>query len=201
MPGEPWLPEGTFDACPAPAPIPDGTKVVLAFDGSYNGDSSALVACTVDGVPHLDVVEVWEPAGAPVSILDVEQTIRDACGRFEVVELCADPYRWARTLELLADEGLPVVVYPQSAQRMTPACTRFFEAVVNGQLTHSGDPRLVRHVANATFKEDARGARITKESKSSRKRIDAAVCAVMAFDRAAQYEPPKTRSAPWALYR
>jgi phage terminase large subunit-like protein len=49
----------------------------------------------------------------------------------------------------------------------------------------------VRHVANCTFKEDARGARITKESKASRKRIDAAVCAVMAFDRAAQYEPPK----------
>ena len=57
--------------------------------------------------------------------------------------------------------------------------------MVNGQLTHSGDSRLARHVGNAILKEDARGARLAKESKDSPRRIDAAVAAVMAHDRAA----------------
>jgi Phage Terminase len=75
--------------------------------------------------------------------------------------------------------------YPQSPGRMTPATARFYEAVVNGQLTHSGDSRLARHVGNAVLREDARGARLAKERKDSPWRIDAAVAAVMAHDRAA----------------
>jgi hypothetical protein len=50
---------------------------------------------------------------------------------------------------------------------MTPATARFYEAVVNGQLTHSGDSRLARHVGNGVLREDARGARLAKERKDS----------------------------------
>ena len=53
------------------------------------------------------------------------------------------------------------------------------------QVTHSGDSRLARHVGNAILREDARGARLAKERKDSPRRIDAAVAAVMAHDRAA----------------
>ena len=41
-----------------------------------------------------------------------------------------------------------MVTFPQSSERMVPATQRFYEAVVNGQLTHSGDPRLARHIEN-----------------------------------------------------
>jgi phage terminase large subunit-like protein len=68
---------------------------------------------------------------------------------------------------------------------MTPATARFYEAVVNGALTHSGNSRLARHIGNAVLREDARGARLAKERKDSPRRIDAAVAAVMAHDRAA----------------
>jgi phage terminase large subunit-like protein len=101
-----------------------------------------------------------------------------------VLEIAADPFRWARSLQLLDGEGLPVLEYPQSPGRMTPATARFYEAVVNGALTHSGDSRLARHIGNAVLREDARGARLAKEHRDSR-RIDAAVAAVMAHDRAA----------------
>jgi phage terminase large subunit-like protein len=63
---------------------------------------------------------------------------------------------------------------------MAPATARFYEAVVNGQLTHSGDSRLARHIGNAVLREDARGARLAKERRDSPRRIDAAVAAVMA---------------------
>ncbi len=116
---------------------------------------------------------------------DVEEAIRQACRRWTVKEIIADPFRWTRSLQILGAENLPVVEFPQSPARMTPATTRAFEAIVNGALTHSGDPRLTQHVANATLKVDARGERLAKEHKHSRRKIDATVAMVMALDRAA----------------
>jgi phage terminase large subunit-like protein len=183
---EAWLPPGSWAAVSdGTRSIPDGAEVVLAFDGSFNGDTTVLVVAEVGNVPHLDLVELWEPAGHQVPIVDVEQAIRQACRRWRVLEIAADPFRWARSLQLLDGEGLPILEYPQSPGRMTPATARFYEAVVNGQLTHSGDSRLARHIGNAVLREDARGARLAKERKVSPRRIDAAVAAVMAHDRAA----------------
>jgi phage terminase large subunit-like protein len=183
---EAWLPPGSWAAVADPlATIPDGAEVVLAFDGSFNGDTTVLTVATVAERPHVDLVELWEAAGAQVPIVDVEQAIRQACRRWRVLEIAADPFRWARSLQLLDGEGLPILEYPQSPGRMTPATSRFYEAVVNGALTHSGDSRLARHVGNAVLKEDARGSRLAKERRDSPRRIDAAVAAVMAHDRAA----------------
>jgi phage terminase large subunit-like protein len=181
-----WLPDGAWAACTdATATIPDGAEVTLAFDGSFNGDTTVLVVATVAERPHVDLVELWSGDGGQVPIVDVEEAIRQACRRWRVLEIAADPFRWARSLQLLDGEGLPVLEYPQSPGRMTPATARFYEAVVNGALTHSGDTRLARHVGNAVLREDARGARLAKERKDSPRRIDAAVAAVMAHDRAA----------------
>jgi len=183
---EAWLPPSAWAVCADPLRhIPDGAEVVLAFDGSFNGDTTVLVVATVEQRPHVDLVELWEAAGRQVLVVDVEAAIRAACRRWRVLEVAADPFRWARSLQLLDGEGLPVLEYPQSPGRMTPATARFYEAVVNGELTHSGDSRLARHVGNAVLREDARGARLAKERKDSPRRIDAAVAAVMAHDRAA----------------
>jgi phage terminase large subunit-like protein len=183
---EAWLPPGAWAACAdAEQVLPDGAEVVLAFDGSFNGDTTVLVVASVAERPHVDLVELWEADGHQVPIVDVEAAIRAACRRWRVLEVAADPFRWARSLQLLDGEGLPILEYPQSPGRMTPATARFYEAVVNGQLTHSGDSRLARHIGNAILKEDARGARLAKERKDSPRRIDAAVAAVMAHDRAA----------------
>jgi hypothetical protein len=46
-------------------------------------------------------------------------------------------------------------------------------------------PRLARHLADAVIHEDSRAARLAKEHKDSKRRIDACVAAVMAHDRAA----------------
>jgi phage terminase large subunit-like protein len=183
---EAWLPPGSWASVADPlATVPDGAEVVLAFDGSFNGDTTVLTVATVDQRPHVDLVELWEADGRQVPIVDVENAIRQACRRWRVLEIAADPFRWARSLQLLDGEGLPVLEYPQSPGRMSPATARFYEAVVNGQLTHSGDSRLARHIGNAVLREDSRGARLAKERKDSPRRIDAAVAAVMAHDRAA----------------
>ena len=184
-----WLPHGSWDVLAVEASIEDGSNVVLGFDGSFNGDCTAIVATSVGEVPHIIPVAVWEKpeeasADWQVPVLEVEDTIRNACKRWQVLEISCDPYRWARTYQVLEDEGLPVVTFPQTASRMTPATTRFFEAVVNKQLTHNGDPQLARHIGNTTLKVDQRGTRLAKEKRGSSRRIDLAVASVMALERA-----------------
>jgi phage terminase large subunit-like protein len=188
---EAWLPPGAWAACRDDRPIPDLAEVVLGFDGSFSNDSTALVAVQLGERPHLDVAACWErPPDADeawrVPILDVEDAIRQACRRWQVREIVCDPFRWARTFQVLEDDGLPVVEFPQSPARMVPATQRFYEAVVNKTLTHSGDERLARHIGNCVLKVDSRGQRLAKDTKNSPRKIDLAVAAVMAADRAAQ---------------
>lgn len=188
-----WLPHGSWDALSDPREIPDGTDVVLGFDGSFNGDCTAIVAVSVGEVPHIMPVAVWEKpdeadASWQIPVLEVEDAIRAAATRWQVLEIACDPYRWARTFQVLDDEGLPVVTFPQTASRMTPATTRFFEAVINKTLTHDGDARLARHIGNAQLRTDNRGSRLAKEAKGSKRRIDLAVSAVMALERASWWQ-------------
>ena len=188
-----WLPHGAWDVLSNPREIPDGTDVVLGFDGSFNGDCTAIVAVSVEEVPHIMPVAVWEKpdeadASWQIPVLEVEDAIRAAATRWQVLEIACDPYRWARTFQVLDDEGLPVVTFPQTASRMTPATTRFFESVVNSTLTHNGDARLARHIANAQLRTDNRGSRLAKEAKGSKRRIDLAVSSVMALERASWWQ-------------
>lgn len=202
-----WLPAGAWDACEVGGrELEPGEEVVLGFDGSFNNDSTALVAVSVpaeDELPHVEVVAAWErPQSAAndwaVPIFDVEDAIRDACRKYQVREIICDPFRWARTYQILEDEGLPVVEFPQSPARMVPATQRFYEAVLNQTITHNGDARLARHLANTVIRVDSRGTRISKDAKHSPRKIDLAVSAVMALERA-MFEPePDPEPQFWA---
>jgi phage terminase large subunit-like protein len=198
-----WLPQLAWDECQSAREIPDGQRVVLALDGSYSRDATAIAAVSVEQFPHLQLAGVWErPLGETewtVPILDVEEAIRTACLRWQVVEITADPHLWSRSLEVLAAEGLPVTEFPQSAARMTPATQRFTTMVLERQMTHSGDPVLTRHVSNAVLKSDARGVRIYKENKNSARKIDAAVASIMALERAMTYQEQPQTAAPFFI--
>jgi phage terminase large subunit-like protein len=186
---EAFLPVGTWEACEGGS-LDRKVSIVLSFDGSFNNDCTGIVATSVQEVPHVAVVELWEkpPADADpdwrVDILQVEQAIREVCRSWTVLEICCDPFRWARTFQVLEDEGLPVVEFPQSPARMTPATQHFYEAVLNQLLTHAADARLARHLANAVLRNDSRGMRIYKEHRNSKRHIDLAVAALMGHERA-----------------
>lgn len=197
-----FLPPGLWSTLDTGLPVPDGADVVIALDGSFNGDATALLVSTVDQHPHMDVLGLWTPPDDRpdyrVPILAVEQTIRDATRKWNVVEVVADPFRWARSLQLLESEGLPVVEFNQNPARLTPATTDAYQACLNGEITHSGNKDLALHIANATVTEDARGVRLAKEKRGSRRRIDLAICAVMCHSRAtwrATRKPTRRRVA------
>lgn len=195
-----FLPPHVWEDLTTNEPVPDGSRVVVALDGSFSDDTTALLLATVSEEPHLDVLGVWErPPGDDsyrVPVAEVEQAIRDACKRYEVVEIVADPFRWTRTLQALEAEKLPVVEFPHSPSRLTAATGDLYSAAVNGKLTHSGDPKLAAHIGAAVIREDARGMRLDKASRSRKARkIDLAACAVMAHSRATwRARKPKKRT-------
>lgn len=191
-----WLPYGAWDALAAPErPSPEpGTRIWLGFDGSYSGDSTALVGVTED--LHVFVVGAWENPGRPgwrVPRDDVEATIADAFDQWRVVELLADPPYWGREIQEWSARWPQVVEFPTfSRARMAPACTTFYSAVLEGRLTHDGDRRLARHVSNAVVKASTMGDYITKADKDSPAKIDLAVAAVIAFSRASRVARPRS---------
>lgn len=184
-----FLPAGVWDSLSTGEGIPDGSDVVLALDGSFSDDTTALLLGTVSAEPHFMPLQVWErPPGDDsyrVPIQEVEDTIRLACKRWRVQEIIADPFRWTRTLQALEAERLPVVEFPHSPSRLTAATGDLYSAAVNGKMSHSGDPKLAAHVAAAVIREDSRGIRLDKASRSaSARKIDLAACLVMAHSRA-----------------
>jgi phage terminase large subunit-like protein len=100
----------------------------------------------------------------------------------------------------LGDEyGLPVVEFPQNARRMVPATKRFADAILEGDLSIVDNelvPQLLRHIENCRLKTDRLGSRIVKSHTGSSKKIDAAVCAVMALDAACSIPVPEPAPTP-----
>lgn len=194
-----WLPQGAWAACAdLDRVVEDGEEVTVGFDGSYSGDSTALVGCTTVE-HHLFVINAWERNDSDdpewrVPISEVEDAVRRACGRWRVREVDCDPFRWQRSMEALEEEGWPIVEWPTtSPARMVPACAKFYDAVMERRVTHDGDPRLARHIDHCILKTDGKGPRIVKEHKMSPRKIDLAVCAVVAHDRATaavESDPP-----------
>jgi phage terminase large subunit-like protein len=193
-----WLPPGAWDgrlnqtaaaARTSERPgVPLGSQVVLGFDGSWSGDSTALVVCSLED-KVLGVVRVWEkPADARpdwvVPIAEVDAAIRKAFDDYDVRELVYDPHIWRQVYDGLHAEGFPVVVKPQG-EDMVDAAQRTYEAVSQGLLSHDGDPVLARHFGNCVGRQTAMGVRVEKEDRSSTRWIDAAIAAVMAYDSAA----------------
>lgn len=190
-----WLPTGAWETCAADFEISPDDEIVLGFDGSFSGDASVIVGCTIpkdDEKARLFLVKAWEKDTRihdhewRVDIADVENTLIEFCAAHpKVREIACDPHRWQRSMQILADRGLPIVEWPSSSPaRMVPACAKFYDAVVEQRLEQDGDGILARHLDNAVVKTDRIGPRIVKENRDSPRKIDAAVAAVLAYDRA-----------------
>lgn len=189
-----WLPTGAWDDLSAEREITPDDELIIGFDGSFSGDTTVLVGCTIEKdetPPHIFLIKAWEKQPTDdnnwrVNITEVEDTIIDFCQKHpKVREIACDPYRWQRSMAILEEMGLPIVEFPStSAARMVKATATFFDAVMDHKMTHSGDPLIARHLDNAVLKIDSIGPRIVKENRNSNRRIDAAVAALIAYDRA-----------------
>lgn len=172
-----------------------GQKITLGFDGSKSNDWTALVACRVDD-GMLFVIKVWDPAkhGGEVPREDVDATVHSMFASYDVVAFRADVKefeayvdQWGRTykkkLKVNASPNNPVAFDMRGQQkRFAFDCERLEDAVIEREVFHDGNPVLRQHVLNAKRHPTNYDAiAIRKATKDSSKKIDAAVCAILAF--------------------
>jgi phage terminase large subunit-like protein len=188
-----WLPNGAWQPLGEERELRPDEEIIIGFDGSFNGDCTSLVGCTIpkdDEKPYLFMIHTWEKQPEDtddwrVNTQEVEDKIIQFCSTHTVKEIACDPYRWQRSMDAMLEMGLPVIEFPStSPSRMVSACQKFYTSVTEQTMIHDGNPLLERHLTNSVVKIDRLGPRIVKEHRGSPRKIDAAVAAVIAFDRA-----------------
>jgi phage terminase large subunit-like protein len=183
-----WMPAGAWDNVRRPGfEVPAGSRIVLGFDGSERRDSTALVGCYIDeDKPHLFVYRVWEKPDNvstwKVPRSEVTAAVDEAFETYDVVAFPGDPPGWYAERELWAERHDVIDFNTRNTTLMAAACARLRSAVIEGEVTHDGDPRLAKHVANAVTKENRYGTYISKDHPDSPLRIDLATAAVIAYE-------------------
>jgi phage terminase large subunit-like protein len=157
----------------------DSTAVVVA---QYRPDEPGKPAKRI----HLQC-KLWVPtAEEPVDVTAVMQYLRDLSDEYKVEAISYDPRFFDVPAKFLFDEGLPMEEIPQSLERMTMAVGDLYAAIMGGTLTHDVDEPFTSQVMNAQPRFNERGFTLAKGK--SRGRIDAAVAAALAVDRALRAE-------------
>src|SRR2546423_9358178 len=111
-----------------------------------------------------------------------EKFIRPLRRRYKLRELSYDPSYFGRSAETLEHEGIVTVEFLPFSAPMRAAWQAFYQAAVEGKITHDRDPVLAAHVDAAAADRTEAGWKIRKLKSSSR--IDALAAAVMAHGRA-----------------
>jgi hypothetical protein len=140
-----------------------GERIALGFDGSKYRDATALIASRISDA-RLFEIGIWErPADAPrdwrVPSVQVDRTVAETFGAYDVTVMFCDPYRWQDYLDAWAAKygEHRVVEWPTNQeQRMDGSIERFSTAFGNLEITHGGSPKLSTHFRNAVVVKGGR---------------------------------------------
>ena len=116
-----------------------------------------------------------------VSLGNIINAYNNAGGSGRLQEFAHDE----EEIELEEKYGSDMILYFEGNYRkkMAQACSRFYSAVMDQDLSHDGDFNLFQHLINCVPKETPQGTLVTKINKSSARKIDLAIASIMAFDR------------------
>ena len=195
---ETWLPFGAWDACVMrPCELVAGAPTFIGWDASTRYDSTAIVTVQrVNGKLRAHA-KIWQrPLGSDGSPVEdwhipgaeVREYVRQQWRTYQAAGIAFDPAFITWEAQELANEGAPMLEWPQTDTRMVPATQTTYEAIVRGVLEHDGNPAFARHVANAAAVQTNRGGqRLTKGRVRRHNQIDAAVALCMAVDQAMRH--------------
>ncbi len=116
----------------------------------------------------------------------VAQEIRSLASRFEVLEVCHDPWQAHDTMTGLQQEGLTVVQVPQLPKHLSDPMKEFEAAVYDGRFHFNGDPVLAWAVGNVVCKLDKNDNYFPNKEKAENK-IDPATALFTALNGVARH--------------
>jgi phage terminase large subunit-like protein len=192
---EAWIKPHQWDACEGEPWFDADEPAWMAVDVGVRRDSAGIVWVQWHGEElHTGQLILVPAEQSPTfGVADVRGHVAANAGVFhELREVDYDPWSFRESAEILAESGLPMVEFPQSAGRMGPASEQIYELVTEGRLVHDGDPVMRAHVlAGVAAPTDRGGWRISK--RKSLERIDGLVALAMAADRAVtmRFEKPR----------
>jgi phage terminase large subunit-like protein len=176
-----WLPAGAWDACRDDSAQFDPSLPFWAgLDMALKHDTAALVTAQEQDGRYVVRSQVWKPRGSVLDVQAIEQAVRDLHRTGQLQGCTYDPAYFERSAQILADDGVPMIEFPQTAQRMNPACGNAYELISSQRVAHDGDPTLTDHVLSAEPRASGEGWRLSKGK--ARRKIDACIALVMALD-------------------
>lgn len=201
-----WADPRWIDKCSVlDSKIEDGETVVMFGDGSKSDDATGLVICRLsDGLFETFHYQLPEK-GVLVNRSLVDAAVDEAFDRFKVVAFFFDPShakandsieddrfwwplvdqwheKYSKRLKLWAVANKHSIAFDMltaNPQKLfQPAVSQLREELEAGTALHNGGAELRRHMKNARIREGRYGLSIGKEHRSSKRKVDLAVCAV-----------------------
>lgn len=185
--------------------LKQGDEITLGFDGGSTDDATALVACRIRD-RYMWPIGIWErPRELPkeekwhVDKDAVNDAVGQAFTNFKVRGFFADVELWETHIDMWAREygehlevkatGGHLVKWDMRGRlkERSEAHMRLVRGIQDGDVLHGGQMDLTRHVLNTRARYDKRGnASFGKESRDSRKKIDAYAAMLLADHARAQ---------------
>ena len=173
--------------------VDEGDLISLGFDGSLTDDHSALIGCRIsDG--YVFTLGVWDPAktGGEAPREAIDGAVRQAFEHYDVVAFFSDlhPFEsyvdaWERDLgrDLCAAATMKHrIAFDMRATKklFTIEGSEFTHNEITEKVfRHDGDARLRQHAHNARRRPNAWGVGVAKESRESKRKIDALIALML----------------------
>ena len=139
-----------------------------------------------DHVPY----DVWKANGfirtTEGNVVDyrrIEADLKDIASKYGGREIAYDRYNATQIILNLQDEGLTMIPFGQGFKDMSPPTKELYSLVLKEKIIHNNHPVLRWNFDNVCVETDS-AENIKLSKKHSTERIDGAVAAVMALDRA-----------------
>ena len=179
-------------------------EIVLGFDGGKTDDATALVALRLSD-NALFLLGLWEKLDTPdhedweVDQERVDSTVAEAFQTYKVRGFYADVALWeswiaewanryGEGLGIKASERNPIAWDMRTSRRfVTHAHERFLRSFLDKKLKHDGNLNLRRHFLNTRRRVNDDGVYFGKESRESKRKVDAYAASMLAHEAAYDY--------------
>lgn len=194
------LPEGHWErlADPTISPAP-GDDCWLGVDMALRHDSIALAAVwpQPDG-RHLVrwYIQTRHTNDDRLDHVETFDVIRFLAATYNIRGVGYDPRFFELPAQQLEDDGIPTIEFPQTPERMAPACAHIFEVIATARIVHNDQADATAHMNAARRRISERGWTLSK--RTSGRPIDATIAVTIGVWLADHPPaPPEDPAAGW----